>query len=208
MRIGTGIKTLLSGGGVLVAALILSGCPKENLVNIPLEWKPTTTFAKMKTEGGVVEADSANSNPVNISISPFKDTRSNAALIAENREKSTEIKPATTKDSVAIFVTKQFGAVLQEAGLQVLPSGGVATINGEIEKFFVTETDTYEGIVTLKLQVVRGGKTVWSGTVTGTATRFGRSYSAENYYETLSDSLYDGVYKLSKNAAFQKALQK
>ena len=47
---------------------------------------------------------------------------------------------------------------------------------------------------------------MWTGITRGTSTRFGRSYSAENYYEALSDSLVDAVHNLMGSAAFHSAL--
>jgi len=52
------------------------------------------------------------------------------------------------------------------------------------------------------------GKELWSGTTGGTATRFGRSYKANNYYETLSDSLIEATYSLITNRSFHDALAK
>jgi hypothetical protein len=41
----------------------------------------------------------------------------------------------------------------------------------------------------------------------GSASRWGRSYKADNYYETLSDSLLDALHKLLSNADFIAALR-
>jgi hypothetical protein len=51
-----------------------------------------------------------------------------------------------------------------------------------------------------------GGKPVWRGTVMGEATRWGRSYKLENYYEAISDSLLDAVGKSLKSDPYLKAL--
>jgi hypothetical protein len=54
----------------------------------------------------------------------------------------------------------------------------------------------------------RSGKTLWKGLVSGDATRFGRSYKAENYYEVLSDAVVNTVSSMLQAADFQKALSR
>ena len=41
----------------------------------------------------------------------------------------------------------------------------------------------------------------------GGSKRFGRSYKAENYYETLSDSVVEAVYKMLSSSEFMAALR-
>ena len=50
------------------------------------------------------------------------------------------------------------------------------------------------------------GETLWSGLASGDASRFGRSYKLENYYEGLSDALVNTVSSMLQSAEFQKAL--
>jgi hypothetical protein len=81
------------------------------------------------------------------------------------------------------------------------------TIKGEVKQFFVRETSTYKSTVVVHLTVVgRGGQTLWSGLASGDATRFGRSYKLENYYEVLSDAIVNTVSSMLQSAEFQKAL--
>ena len=72
----------------------------------------------------------------------------------------------------------------------------------------VNEGSKYNGDVRLKLQVVRDGKTTWTGVVSGTSKRFGRSYKAENYYETISDALLHVIQSLAADPGFLDALRK
>jgi hypothetical protein len=60
--------------------------------------------------------------------------------------------------------------------------------------------------VRLKLIVNRGGKTEWAGVTSGTSSRWGRSYKAENYYETISDSLLEATTNAIRDEGFRKAL--
>jgi hypothetical protein len=51
------------------------------------------------------------------------------------------------------------------------------------------------------------GKEIWSGVLLGAAERFGRSYKADNYYETLSDMVVRASYNLLSNPEFRQALK-
>jgi hypothetical protein len=51
-----------------------------------------------------------------------------------------------------------------------------------------------------------GGKTLWEGMTSGSSTRFGRSYRAENYYETYSDALTVAASNLMQQPGFQAAV--
>jgi len=61
----------------------------------------------------------------------------------------------------------------------------------------VEEREEYRGRVALALTVNdAAGKQVWSGQVVGRAKTWGRSYSAQNYLEVLSNSLLDAIDEL------------
>jgi hypothetical protein len=81
------------------------------------------------------------------------------------------------------------------------------TLSGEVRDFFVTETGTYHGSVSLLVHAKDAhGKEVWSGIIGGGAERFGRSYKAENYYEVISDMLLRAAYNLMANPEFHQSL--
>ena len=50
------------------------------------------------------------------------------------------------------------------------------------------------------------GKFLWAVSTTGTSSRFGMAYKADNYYEVLSDALIGATHELVRNPAFRKAL--
>jgi len=62
-----------------------------------------------------------------------------------------------------------------------------------------------QGIPTTHV-IDRDGKTLWNGLASGEATRFGRSYKAENYYEVLSDAVVNTVSSMLQAVDFQKAI--
>ena len=120
--------------------------------------------------------------------------------------RSSRVTSATT-DDVGTFVGSHMRALFERAGLQTVDSDGTIRIKAEVRQFFVTETATYKSVVVVHLSVTdRAGKPLWSGLASGDATRFGRSYRLENYYEVLSDAIVNTVSSLLESAEFQRAL--
>jgi hypothetical protein len=189
---------------ILCTALLLAGgalaAPKL-LENIPLVWKPTESLGSLGplNLGGPVISTALH-------VDKLVDTRNNPALIAENQEKPEKPLPVTTSGDVAAFVTDHMKDTLHVAGLNVVEGPGEMTLSGEIRQFFVTETGTYHSELSLVLHLKDAhGKEVWSGAAAGGTERFGRSYKAENYYETLSDAVLRATQNLLANQAFTDA---
>jgi hypothetical protein len=141
-----------------------------------------------------------------IQFEVFQDVRNNKESIGENREDE-KPKPVTTSDDVGTFVSTHMRELFDSGGLKTVDSNAAVTIKGEVTQFFVRETSTYKSEVAVHLTVVGSdGKTLWSGVASGAATRFGRSYKLENYYEVLSDAIVNTVSSMLQSAEFQKAL--
>jgi hypothetical protein len=183
---------------LVVAMLAPHALAGKSLVGIPLIWKPTAT-----TGAGVI--DLTGLTDVKIRIEPFVDNRADKAKFGENREDKVS-KSVTTPDSAADFTARNLTNTLRQLGFSIVAEGGDVILAGEILEFMVTETDDYIGDVRLKLTVKRGDKPTWTGVAAGTSKRFGRSYKAENYYETISDSLLDAVRTLARDDGFRKAV--
>jgi len=188
----------------LVALLVLASlcaCAKAPLENIPLVWKPTS-----KTSIGTINLTEVGDT--RIRLDDFRDTRKTPELIAENREEAVP-KPVTTRDNVGQFVSAHMRQILQTAGLDIVDGDADVVISGEVRQFFVEETSTYNGSVLLRVAVhKRNGATLWNGTASGSAKTFGRSYSSENYYEVLSDSVVDATGTLLRDPDFRHALSR
>jgi hypothetical protein len=187
--------TLLLAAGATAAPKLLE--------NIPLVWKPTDslgTLGPLNLSGPVISTA--------LHVDLLVDTRNNPSLIAENHENSDRVLPVTTSGDVAAFVTDHLKETLHRGGLNVVDGPGDLTLSGEIRQYFVTETSTYHSELSLVVHLKDAhGKEVWSGAVAGGAERFGRSYKAENYYETLSDAVIRATYNLLSNPAFTDAFQ-
>jgi hypothetical protein len=166
------------------------------LVHVPLQWKPTSSL-----QLGTVQMSEAT-----IQFEPFVDVRENREAIGQNLEDATP-KPVTTPDDVGAFVGSHMRELFERAGLKTVESDGAVRIRGEVRQFFVRETTTYKSEVIVHLRVVdRSGQTLWNGDASGEATRFGRSYKLENYYEVLCDAIVNAVSSMLQSAEFQKAL--
>jgi hypothetical protein len=166
------------------------------LVSIPLQWRPTSDL----------RLGAAQMSQASVHFDVFRDMRANKQAIGENREDQ-QPKPVTTSDDVGSFVSTHMRELFESAGLKTVDSGGTVTLKGEVTQFFVRETTLYRSEVAVHLTVVgRDGKVLWSGTASGEAKRFGRSYEAEDYYEVLSDAIVNTVSSMLQSAPFQKAL--
>jgi Uncharacterized lipoprotein len=189
------IRTIFAS--LLLLSISLVASSKTTLLeHIPLEWRPTSKLQLSTTQ--MTEAT--------VSIANFIDGRDNKEAIGENRE-GDEPKPVTTSDDVGAFVGVHIRQLFDEAGIKTVDGAGAVTIKGEVKKFFVREGSTYKSEVALQLTVSDpDGKTLWKGLASGEATRFGRSYKAENYYEVLSDALVNTVSSMLQAAEFQRAL--
>jgi hypothetical protein len=183
--------------GTLLAVTLVAYAKPALLESVPLQWKPTSELKL-----GAVELSQAP-----IQFETFRDARDNKVAIGENLEDQTP-KPVTTNADVGAFVTTHMRELFERAGLKTVDSNGAVTIQGEVRQFFVRETNTYKSEIAVHLTVVgRDGKTLWSGLAAGDASRFGRSYRLENYYETLSDAVVNTVSSILQSAEFQKALR-
>ncbi|AIF48946.1 YajG family lipoprotein [Dyella japonica] len=188
---------------VFVALLAASGSAmaSKNLSNIPLVWSPTQSFA----EFGAIDLNGIGH--VKVQFNGFTDARKDPALIAENHEKD-PVRQVTTKDSVAAFLTDHVKETFGKAGINVVDTGGDVVVSGEIRDFFVNETDQYVGNITLYVTLTNAtGKVLWQGVAGGGATNFGRSYKADNYYETLSNAVLKLSNSMLNSQGFHNALQ-
>jgi len=186
---------IILASALLSVSLVASSNTKL-LEHIPLQWRPTSDLRLGTTQ--------MTASPV--MVATFTDDRDNKEAIGENTE-GREPKPVTTPDDVGAFVSVHIRQLFDEAGIKTVDSNGALTIKGEVRKFFVREKSTYNSEVTIHLTVIdQEGKILWNGLASGEATRFGRSYKAENYYEVLSDAVVNTVSSMLQAADFQKAI--
>ena len=171
--------------------------------NIPLLWSPTDEI------GDYDAINLTGLTSITIEIGEFIDGRRQKELIGQNLEDQDEglLRDVSTPDDVAAFVADHTAEVLGLFGFAV-GGGGDAVLSADLRRFYVTETGTYEGDVSILFRLHdAGGELLYEGMSGGSASRWGRSYKAENYYETLSDSLMEAVHRLASSADFRSALE-
>ena len=182
---------------VMLFAVTLCAYAKTQLLeHVPLRWKPTSEL----------RLGAMQMSQMPIQLETFQDARESKDAIGENLEDD-KPKPVTTTDDVGAFVSSHMRELFDHAGLKTVDSNGTVTIKGEVRQFFVRETSTYKSAVAVHLTIVgRDGEKLWSGLASGEATRFGRSYKLENYYEVLSDAIVNTVSSMLQSADVQRAL--
>lgn len=191
---------------VLVAAAFAPSAAlakKKPLHDIPLVWKPTDEIGELGT------VDLTGLGSVEVRVEPFADGRDEPAKIGANMEDADEGKvlEVTTSDEVGPWVADRFAWAIEQFGIDTADEGGTVVLTGEVKRFFVTESQTYDSDVGVKITLeAPDGTVLWEGLANGSATRFGRSYRADNYYETLSDAVLQAAFDLLQNDAFRKAL--
>jgi hypothetical protein len=179
-----------------------TGCAKRPAsVSVPLKYRPTSQL-KM--------ADYAGDLPqTKVQVAPVTDNRPDKERVGENLEEKDPVA-VQTGDDPAEFVQARLAELLSKAGVQVAEGGQAErVIKTELHTFWAKETSTYESEIRATFIVQDGtGRQLWKGTINGTAKRFGRSLSAENYQEVFSDGLVDLVQNLLSNQKFRQALGK
>jgi len=172
----------------------------DRLENTPLEWRPTSPMSEREP------VDLTGLEGIKLQIDPFTDTREDPAFIGRNTSK-VPYRKVTTNQDVARFVTYQVKLLFSGLGLKVAESGADVILKGEIRKFFVEEANRYNAEVGLRATLTdTEGKILWVITISGSTSRFGISYKADNYYEVLSDALIGAVHELVRSPGLRKAL--
>jgi hypothetical protein len=180
-----------------------AGCAKRPAsISIPLKYRPTSQLKMSAFAGDIPESK--------VQIGPVTDNRPDKERVGENLEEKDPVAVQTGDDPTE-FVRTHLNELLTKAGVQVAAEGGPAdrVLLTELHTFWAKETNTYESEIRATFIVQdRGGKQLWKGTINGTAERFGRSLSAENYQEVFSDGMVDLVQNLLSNQKFREALGK
>jgi hypothetical protein len=187
--------------GLIACSLAAAASAAPDLSNIPLKWTPKESIVSM----GPLDLSGAMLT-TKIQFDNFTDTRSDAALVAENREKAAP-RAVTTSSDVPEFVADNMKGAMRGLGMSIVDSGGDVILSAELRQFFVAETNVYHGDIALLVHLKNAsGKEIWSGVVLGNAEHFGRSYRAENYYETFSDMVLRATFNLLSNPTLHETL--
>ncbi|MHB8420338.1 MAG: hypothetical protein ACYDCL_19880 [Myxococcales bacterium] len=204
-----------------VAAGALAACAAPRMLMTPLRWNPSDDMGELKVVkaeysngwGGTVQMTGPDmSDQVadafagqRLQIMPFTDARTIKNAIGQNLQDGAP-RPVMTPDDVAAYVTRHVADVIRACRVQVVPTEGTRTLQGEVTEFFVREDNSYKASVMLRVTLTEAsGQTIWTGSVHGEQNKWGKSFSADNYNEDLSDSLVRAVHQLLLDPAFLAA---
>jgi hypothetical protein len=190
----------------LAAALSLCCARATGPMRIPLRWAPTDD---VRLPMAAVDALSRQA----IYVDSFADARKDRASIGKNTEERIGTKPkgvwlVSTPDDVAVFLTGRFREVLKANGVSTVASGATRVIKAEVQRYFVSEGETYKADVALRFTVEDGaGRTLWQGIGEGYASRWGRSYTEENYQESLCNAFLEATKNVMEKREFLDAFR-
>jgi hypothetical protein len=142
-----------------------------------------------------------------IAIAPFTDRRTDPTTIGQYAEEALPPRVVTTRTNVAAFCTQSFTKELTMHGLTVVTADPSVTLGGEVLQFSVAEAATYRANVSFKIVAKDPqGAVLWEGIASGTANRWGRSFSEANFMEALTSAFDDAVNKMLEQPGFDGAL--
>lgn len=195
----------------VVAALLagaIGGCSNSapaggGPVVVPLSYAPEHASDSIRAYPAAVPT-------TRIFIGRFEDKRDHMDSIGENVEHASPVQIVAGSDP-AEFFRQTLATQLRRAGLFVTedPAQADRTITGNVTRFWVEESNNYQGEVAARIRVSdHSGAVRWEGAADGHGENFGRSLSPENYSETLSDAMVRLTYdNLLNNPEFQNALR-
>jgi len=178
--------------------IILFGCVSRGGMDaVPLLWKPTVEPKKYWHP---------DLTKMQLSVGDFRDMREDKSLIGRNIQDPHDVKKVRTGDEVGKWVSLMTKKTIVDYGISISDSSD-AVLTGDIVDFMVEEGEDYKANVNIKFSITgRSGNEIWTGMVSGSSTRFGRSFNIENYYESLSDAVIDAVGRLVEGTDMVKTL--
>jgi hypothetical protein len=197
-----GAGRIATWAALLSGITLVSGCPTKNpsSLTVPLQLRTTQMPNAMV---------SFAQSPGRVYVAPVQDGRTEKDRIGENRE-NTPPTPIYGDSSPTEFVRAGVIEQLKNDGVTIVQSadGADAVLAMTLNRFWAQESPNYDAQVILAVEVRgRGGAALWSGTASGHDGTFGRSLSAENYQQVLSNALANAVSGLVAKPQFQEALQ-
>ena len=168
-----------------------------------LNWKPTDDIFELKK----IDCELLRSK--HIKLEKIIDTRNvdMKELIGANKENPARSLQVTTKSDVVDFIHSNLVKVFKEMYLDFDNQNADYSLTGEIKEFYAEENPGYAGSLTMQMTLKKANKIVWTGLITGSSKRTGRSYSLDNYMETLSDAIMDFAKQFAENKSLYEKLK-
>jgi len=180
-----------------VAAVVACQRPKE--LRVPLDYRPTdkVTLAGLEVAAGTRVAVTV------------VDARTDTSAIGRNSESAQPVPVYAADTAPDGFVRDAVARELAGANIQVAtdPHAATKVLTLRLQKFWTEETNTYNTSIQASVELAdASGRSLWKGQVAGSTERFGRSLSAENYQEAMSDAVVAMVERLIHDPGFVQAL--
>ena len=172
----------------------------SSLNGIDLDWRPT--------EGTSMRYGLQTLKKFVFSTGTFTDERKDTAIIGRNKQYANP-RLVTTDESVSQWCCQTFKKVLKDNKIDFDSSQYDVMLSGIVQEFTVTETSTYNAVITIKFKALsKSGDLLWEQPVTGTASNWGTSYKLENYQECYSNAYVETLRNLVSSDTFQNAIKK
>jgi len=174
------------------------GCAAPELIQVRMDYTPTNMVTPPAERPGS-----------SIFISPIIDKRKNPDQIGENSEKPKVVPAKASPREVLSSIEAAFKKEFTRAGLNVVDSKEKAQriVQVSLMNLWVEEKTTFDAAVVARVEVKdNGGKVLDSQGFKGTASRWGSSYSAEEYRKAISDAVVELLKSMFNNNAFMKSL--
>jgi hypothetical protein len=182
-----------------ILVILAVGClTTPELIQVKMDYTPTNM---------VVPPAARPESP--IFIAPIIDKRKNPDQIGENNENPKLIPAKASPQEVLASVETAFKKEFARAGLNVVDTKEKAQriIDVTLMNLWVAERSTFDAAVVANVEVKdQGGKVLDSQGFKGAATRWGSSYSQDEYRKAISDAVVELLKNMFNNDAFVKSL--
>lgn len=190
-----GIQKMILVGAVL--AFTAAGCGKAPLlVQVPMDYTPTNPVEPPR-----------NLKDTPIYFAAFEDRRSNPDQIGENSEKAAPVPAKASPGEVTASLAKAFNREFRRAGLNVVDSREKAEriLEVTLQNLWVQEKNTFDASVVARVEVKdKSGKVLAAEGFKGAKSRWGSSYSPEEYRKAISDAYLELIKNMFKDEAFMQ----
>lgn len=142
-----------------------------------------------------------------IEVTDDRDVKEEIGRNVENKDKGI-IKKVFTKSNVSEFVKKNTINCFKKYGLDLTSNDtSKITIRLQIIEYYVLEESIYKGILKTKVVLLDKNSNEILKTLTiGESRPWGKSFSKENYLNTLSNCIIDNVKSILKNKEISNAI--
>jgi hypothetical protein len=198
-------KILLAGlaVGLLLAGAVEAKGAKGDFV-LALHYT-----APESEESDVSLASGLSGKPIKLSITDGRKA-SDPAVIGESSDDDDKVWPVRTSNDLASWADEVLQKSASEWGVKTADNAPL-TLSGELTSLKLVESNKAVGStyrveleVSFSLNDAKG-KTLWSGTVPGDTTRYGKKRSADNANEVMRDALREAYTDLFNTPELQAA---